>query len=83
MVILSLLISLLIILRCQKIIPNVLLLEENSEDFEEKMVNILMNIYNSDALLSSKVKNLIELDKKNAIDNFLTHILHNNGLTNK
>ena len=59
------------------------LLEENSEDFEEKMVNILMNIYNSDALLSSKVKNLIELDKKNAIDNFLTHILHNNGLTNK
>ena len=59
------------------------LLEENSEDFEEKMVNILMNIYNSDALLSSKVKNLIELNKKNAIDNFLTHILHNNGLTNK
>ena len=51
--------------------------------FKIKMINILMNIYNSDALLSSKVKNLIELNKKNAIDNFLTHILHNNGLTNK
>ena len=59
------------------------LLDENSEDFEDKMINILRDIYNSDALLKNKQNNLIKLNKKNAIENFIKHILNKNGLTDK
>ena len=47
------------------------------------MNNILKDIYSSDVLLTTKQNNLIELNKKNAIDNFLEHILENNGFTLK
>ena len=59
------------------------LLDENSEDFEDKMINILQDIYNSDVLLINKQNNLIKLNKKNAIDNFIKHILNKDGLTDK
>ena len=59
------------------------LLDENSEDFEDKMINILQDIYNSDVLLINKQNNLIKLNKKNTIDNFMEHILNKDGLTDK
>ncbi len=59
------------------------LLDENSKDFEDKMINILKDIYNSDVLLINKQNNLIKLNKKNAIDNFMKHILNKDGFTDK
>ena len=59
------------------------LLDENSKDFENEMINILQDIYNSDVLLINKQNNLIKLNKKNAIENFIKHILNKNGLTDK
>ena len=59
------------------------LLDENSEDFENKMINILQDIYNSDVLLINKQNNLIKLNKKNAIDNFNKTHFKQNGLTDK
>ena len=59
------------------------LLDENSEDFEDKMINILQDIYNSDVLLINKQNNLIRLNKKNTIDNFMEHILNKDGFTDK
>ena len=59
------------------------LLDENSEDFEDKMINILQDIYNSDVLLINKQNNLIKLNKKNTIDNFMEHILNKDGFTDK
>ncbi len=55
------------------------LLNENSEDFEQKMINIIQDIYNSDTLLTIKQNNLVKLNNKNAIDNFVKHILEENG----
>ena len=51
------------------------LLDENTEDFEHKIVNILEDIYVSDDLLTNKKKNLNELNKKNAIEYFIAEIL--------
>tara|TARA_B100000963_G_scaffold208216_1_gene181339 strand:+ start:5115 stop:6218 length:1104 start_codon:yes stop_codon:yes gene_type:complete len=59
------------------------LLEENNEDFEHKMTNILNKIYNSNNLLISKQNNLIGLNKTNAVENFVKHILEHDGLTDK
>jgi len=59
------------------------LLDERSKDFEYKITNILNEIYNSNDLLVSKQNNLTELNKKNAIENFIKHILDNDGLANK
>ena len=59
------------------------LLDENSEDFEYRLISILQEIYNSDILLTDKQNNLIKLNKKNAIENFIKHILDKNGLTDK
>ncbi len=59
------------------------LLDENSKDFKYKMNNILQDIYNSDAILTNKQNNLIKLNKRYAVKNFIKHILNNNGLTNK
>ena len=47
------------------------------------MINILQDIYNSDVLLINKQNNLIKLNKKNTIDNFMEHILNKDGLTDK
>jgi len=52
------------------------LLDENSKDFENEMINILQDIYYSDVLLKNKQNNLIKLNKKNAIENFIKHILN-------
>ena len=59
------------------------LIDENSEDFENEMVNILQDIYKSDVLLINKQNNLNKLNKKNAIENFIKYILNKNGLTDK
>ena len=52
------------------------LLDENSKNFENEMINILQDIYYSDVLLINKQNNLIKLNKKNAIENFIKHILN-------
>ena len=59
------------------------LLDENSKDFEHKMINILQDIYNSDFLLKNKQNNLTKINKKNAVENFIKHVLNKNGLTDK
>tara|TARA_B100000035_G_scaffold8816_1_gene7539 strand:+ start:1038 stop:2141 length:1104 start_codon:yes stop_codon:yes gene_type:complete len=59
------------------------LLDENSKDFENEMIEILKDIYNSDVLLINKQNNLIKLNKQNSIENFVKLILNKNGLTDK
>ena len=51
------------------------LLDENTDDFEHKIITILKDIYNSDDLLNDKKNNLTRLNKKNAIKHFIAEIL--------
>ncbi len=51
------------------------LLDENTDDFEHKIITILKDIYISDDLLNDKKNNLIRLNKKNAIESFIAEIL--------
>ena len=51
------------------------LLDENTDDFEHKIITILKDIYNSDDLLNDKKNNLTRLNKKKEIKNFIAEIL--------